>query len=110
LIRDLEVQAGVVFGSESGPSAFCVLVHDEAGRFNFVSLDLDHAVIRHEDAVLRALRTNDATLLTSTVDSANLQLMTARENRFVIERLRDLDRLYWSVPAGPTPQAIQPFR
>jgi hypothetical protein len=110
LIRDLEVQAGIVFGSEQAPSAFSVLVRDDAGRFSFVSLNLDHAVIRHEDAVTRALRTGDASLLTSTVDSANLELMTARENRYVIERLRELDELYWSVRAGPAPRSIQPFR
>jgi len=110
LLRDLEVHAGIVFGSEDAPSAFCVVVRNDAGRTSLVGLDLDHAVIRHEDAVARAFQTGDASLLTSTVDSANLQLMTARENRYVIERLRELDQLYWSVKAGPAPRAIQPFR
>lgn len=110
LILDLEVQAGVVFARGTGANAFRVLVRDEAGKLAFVGLDLDHAVIRHEDAVMRALRTNDASLLVSTVDSANLQLMTGRENQYVIEALRALDDQYWSVEPGPLVQAIQPFR
>ncbi|GGO80019.1 hypothetical protein GCM10011348_15770 [Marinobacterium nitratireducens] len=53
-----------------------------------VGLDIDHAVLRHEDAVEEALRTGDSRSLESTVSSDNLQFLFARENQNVIEVLR----------------------
>jgi hypothetical protein len=111
LLVDLEVQAGVVFNPKPGrgKNRLGLVARDEAGNIAWVNLDLDHTVIRHEDAVLRALRTNDANQLMSTIAASNLEIMPGRENRRVIEMLRSIDRQYWSVVAGPSPRAIQPI-
>ncbi|MBP7588525.1 MAG: hypothetical protein KBA72_11290 [Thermoanaerobaculia bacterium] len=90
LIADLRAQTGIVFNAKPGQAgrSFSVPAIGHDGARVFIGLDVDHAAIRHADAVDAALQARDPRLLASTVDTANLQLMTARENQQVIEVLR----------------------
>lgn len=99
LVRDLANQAGLVVARnpQTRTASFRLPARAADGRPVHVGLDVDHGAIRHEDAIRRALDSNDSSHLTSTVDSAGLQLMP-RENRIVIERLR-ADTGRW---VGPT--------
>ena len=107
LINDLQVQAGVIFNRNAGVggNAFSVPFRDANG-IRLVGLDIDHAIIRHEQAVINALRTGDSRHLLSTVDGKNLQFLTERENRNFIEELRKRDRSMWSAP----PQTASDFQ
>ena len=110
LVRDLESQAGIIFNLRPGRggNAFSIPAIDHDGGRVLVGLDVDHGVIRHEDAVRRALQTGDASHLESTVDSSNLQMMTARQNQTVIETLRRHDREMWSAPPQTPPPSVTP--
>lgn len=90
LVRDLKEQGGIIVGRN--PQTDTITMHIRTKGPNAQRLqthvDFDHGIVRHEDAVSEALRLNDSRLLISTIDGANLQLMTARENRNFIEALR----------------------
>ncbi len=65
------------------------------GEIEHVTLDIDHALTRHEDAVLDAISRRSWQPLVSTVEATNMQLLTGRENRIVIEALRRQARELW---------------
>jgi hypothetical protein len=90
LIQDLEQQFGIRFVRRPGEggNAFSVPGVNRSGQVVNIGLDIDHAAIRHEDAVREAIRTNSSRHLESIVSPSNLQFMSARENQNVIESLR----------------------
>lgn len=90
LRRELQERAGIIVGYNPKTDTYSLHIRTTAPRGT--PFDFDHAVIGHEEAVQRALATGDYRHLVSTVDSSNLQLLTARENRSFIEALRDAGR------------------
>lgn len=94
LVRDLKEHAGIIVGRNPKTKTITIHVRTKSPTAKRVQthLDFDHGATRHEDAVRAALRADDPRPLVSTVDSANLQLMTARENRNFIEALRKAER------------------
>jgi hypothetical protein len=101
LVLDLRSKAGVVFNRAAGEggNAFGVPFRDSKGAIELVGLDVDHAVVRHEEAVIEAFRTRDPKKLMSTIDSNGLQLLTERENRNFIEMIRKDNRTLWDWPS-----------
>jgi hypothetical protein len=89
LRSDLAQEAGIIVAHNPSSDSFSIHLWAEgpSGRTK-VPIDFDHANIGHSPAVRQALNRGDYRELMSTVDSANLQLMTGRENRNVIEELR----------------------
>lgn len=59
-----------------------------------IGLDVDHGVIGHSPAVREAIAHGAWQPLVTTVDSTNMQLITASENQQVIEELRRLARIW----------------
>jgi hypothetical protein len=110
LVRDLKEWAGITFTPPgSNLTAFRVQAVDGKGNLFWVDLNFDHA-FRHEEAVERAFRTGDSTLLRPTVDSKNLAPNLARENQVLKEGVHQENEGGWSVsPGRPTPLAVQPF-
>lgn len=86
-LRDL---AGVVVGYNKKTKNYTIHIRAKSttGKRTQVPIDFDHDVIGHSEAVTKSIRTNDYKHLKSTVNSNNLQLLTGRENRNVVESLR----------------------
>jgi hypothetical protein len=90
LVEDLKKQAGIIVGKNRLSGNWSLHIRTKgpkAGRVQ-THVDFDHATVGHSKAVEDAVRFKDARPLISTIDGANLQLMTARENRNFIEALR----------------------
>jgi hypothetical protein len=106
LRRKLEEKAGIIIGrnEKTGTITMHVRTKSVTGQRVQTHIDFDHASIRHEDAVRQAIAANDFRQLTSTVNSNNLQLMTARENRNFIEAIRQAEReMVGAASATPPP-------
>jgi hypothetical protein len=88
LVGLLETEAGILVSStEGGPSLYLRgLDHNE--RLVRIGLDFDHAETALSRAVRAAQESGDYRALMSIVNPDNLQLLTSRENRNVIETLR----------------------
>ncbi len=101
LLSDMRKYAGITFNPTPGKgiNSFSVPAIDVNKKRILIGLDVDHAVIRHENAVDLALKTNDPSQLVSTVDSSGLQFILERENENVIDVLRK-DSLKWPAPAA----------
>jgi protein required for attachment to host cells len=82
--------AGIVLrqSGKKGRNAFAIPAYDRNGANADVGLDIDHALVGHAEALTRALEENNPQHLLEIISAPNLQLMTARENRQVIEILR----------------------
>ena len=95
LVHDLREHAGIVLAKHPERQAKSLRLRgrDTAGERVHTWLDFDHAGIRHQDAVDAALQANDPNILARTVLSSELQLVTERENRIVLEALRKALRL-----------------
>jgi len=87
LVRLLETEAGIFVGAGGGPSLYLKALNQE-NRLIKIGLDFDHAETALANAVRAAVDTRDYRQLMSIIDPANLQLLTARETRNVIETLR----------------------
>ena len=101
LVRDL-AESGITVASnpQTRTKSFRVRARSPEGKRVHVWVDIDHARIRHADAVTEALSTGNPEHLASTVESSNLQLSLARENRVVLERLRAENQKGVYVPIG----------
>lgn len=91
LVEDLKEQAGIIVGKNRLTGSWSLHIRTKGPKAQRVQthVDFDHATVGHRKAVEDAVRFKDARPLISTIDGANLQLMTARENRNFIEALRE---------------------
>lgn len=89
VVRLLESEAAILVkgAGEKGASIFMRGVRAD-GRIVSIRLDFDHASTALSRAVESAATTGDYRQLMSIIDPANLQLLTSRENRNVIETVR----------------------
>jgi hypothetical protein len=94
LVSDLREQAGIIIGRNQKTGTVSIHIRTKAsgGGRTQTPLDFDHFHTGHAQAVTQALRDNDYRALFTTIDSANLQLITGRENRNFIEALRQTNR------------------
>ncbi len=102
LRRDLQERAGIILGRPGSTNSMYLRTQVADGSTSSTVLDIDHGVIKHEHAVAAALKPpGDYRQLISTVVTSNLQIVTARENRQVLEALRKaLAAMGDEVPAG----------
>lgn len=91
LVAELRAATGIEIITDSDVPKFSLTLKVDKTQVK-IGFDVDHAETRLSDAVREAKRPDD---LLSVIDSEGMQLLTPRENRLQIERLRKASREYF---------------